>query len=95
MELQYRSRNNDLGHYFPTSQELMNSMPDAEASAQAARNISRQIAAPCTPHSLNNEEIRQTMAMVEEEAAIRNEELIQMHTGLNEQRVARLLGLLD
>lgn len=97
MELQYRIRNNDLGHYFPTFQERMNSTPapDAGLAAQTAMNIPARDNVAGTPHTLNNEEIRQAMAMVEEEAAIRNEELIQMHSGLNEQRVARLLGLLE
>ena len=29
------------------------------------------------------------------DAALQSQELIQVHSGLNEQRVARLLGLLD
>lgn len=91
METKYRFRNNDLGHSFPTSQERASSL----SAAQAAPKIAPQPAIARTPHTLNNEELRQTMAMVEEEAASRNAELIQLHSGLNEQRVARLLGLLD
>ena len=44
---------------------------------------------------LNNEEMTQALAQVEEEAAQHSQELMQAHSGLNEQRVARLLGLLD
>lgn len=89
MELQFRSRNHDIGAYFPTRQERMN------AAASAAPALDHSAAKPKTPHYPTNEEIRQTLAQVEEEATRQNEELIQMHSGLNEQRVARLLGLLD
>ena len=91
METKYRFRNNDLGPSFPTSQERASSM----MSAQAAPKLSPISPMSRTPHTLNSEELRQTMAMVEEEAASRNAELIQMHSGLNAQRVARLLDLLD
>ena len=44
---------------------------------------------------LNSDEMRQALAQVEQEAVQHSQDLIQVHTGLNEQRVARLLGLLD
>lgn len=50
---------------------------------------------PLTPHFPSNDEINMTLAQVEEEALQQSNELIQLHSGLNEQRVARLLGLLD
>lgn len=94
MSFQFRSRNHDMGAYFPTQQERMNTM-HANQSSCAAPNLRPQAKANMTPHIPTNEEIVATMAQVEQEAAIRSEELLQVHSGLNEQRVARLLGLLD
>lgn len=93
MELQFRSRNNDLGSYFPTFQERVNSMLPAQSSEAPAEAV--ETVKPETPHFLTNEEVSQTLAQVEAEAAQQSQELIQLHSGLNEQRVARLLGLLD
>lgn len=96
MELQFRSRNHDMGALFPTFQERVNSMlPVSEANASAAPALEPKDASLETPHYPTNEEVAQTLAQVEREAEQRSDELIQMHSGLNEQRVARLLGLLD
>ena len=94
MELQFRSRNHDLGSYFPTFQERVNSMLPAQSSSEVAAEAIERVK-PEAPHFLTNEEVSQTLAQVEAEAAQQSEELIQIHSGLNEQRVARLLGLLD
>lgn len=109
MELEFRFRNNDLGPVFPTFQERVNSMlpanraetaPAAPASpasddpGTAAAPVLEQ-SVPSTPHMLNSEEMQQALAQVEQEAIQHSQELIQVHSGLNEQRVARLLGLLD
>ena len=109
MELEFRFRNNDLGPVFPTFQERVNAMlpanraesaPSApgapsgdEAGTAAAPELEQNV--PGTPHMLNSDEMRQALAQVEQEAAQHSQELIQVHSGLNEQRVARLLGLLD
>lgn len=109
MELEFRFRNNDMGPIFPTFQERVNTMlpvnraeaaPAAPAQpeggafeASAAPALERSL--PGTPHMLNSEEMRQALAQVEAEAEQHSQELIQAHSGLNEQRVARLLGLLD
>ncbi len=95
MELQFTSRNNDLGVIFPTFQERVNAMLPAQAACNAAPELEPQSRELMSPHFPNNDEVRETIARVEAEAAQQNEELIQMHSGLNEQRVARLLGLLD
>ncbi|MEE0814804.1 MAG: pseudouridine synthase [Desulfovibrio fairfieldensis] len=103
MELEFRFRNNDLGPHFPTFQERVNAMLPARPaepegiSAEAAAPVlpTLEKSAPLTPHMPNSEEVRQTLAQVEEEAVLQSRELIQAHSGLNEQRVARLLGLLD
>ena len=103
MELEFRFRNNDLGPYFPTFQERVNTMLPARpaetagAAAEAAAPVlpSPEECAPVTPHLPGMEEVSQTLARVEEKAALQSQELIQVHSGLNEQRVARLLGLLD
>lgn len=100
MELQFRSRNHDLGAFFPTFQERVNTMLPAENRAAAAASSAAPVLdtvekAAITPHYPNTEEVRMTLARVEEEAALQSEELVQAHSGLNEQRVARLLGLLD
>lgn len=94
MDIQFRSRNNDMGAYFPTFQERVNSMLPAEGTAAAPELQSRDKAG-MTPHTPSNEEIMETLAQVEQQAMAQSEELIQAHSGLNEQRVARLLGLLD
>ena len=94
MELQFRSRNHDMGAFVPTFQERVNSMLPAEATS-AAPELEIKSKAGMTPHIPTNDEIQQTLAEVEREAAQQSDELIQIHSGLNEQRVARLLGLLD
>ena len=105
MELEFRFRNNDLGPVFPTFQERVNAMlpvnraestpapADDEAGTSAAPVLEQTV--PGTPHMLNSDEMRQALAQVEQEAVQHSQDLIQVHTGLNEQRVARLLGLLD
>ena len=94
MEIQFRSRNHDMGAIFPTFQERVNSMlPAGESHTAAAPVLEEQ--AVITPHMPTNEEIQQTIAQVEQEATRQSDELIQMHSGLNAQRVARLLDLLD
>ncbi|WP_022655048.1 hypothetical protein [uncultured Desulfovibrio sp.] len=100
MELEFRFRNNDLGPYFPTFQERINTMlpvRPAETAAEAAAPVlpSPEECPPVTPHLPGMEEVSQTLAQVEEKAVLQSQELIQVHSGLNEQRVARLLGLLD
>lgn len=100
MELEFRFRNNDLGPLFPTFQERVNAMlpvarPEQHAEAASSAAPALEESVPGTPHILNNEEVQQTLAQVEEEAVQQSRELIEVHSGLNEQRVARLLGLLD
>ncbi len=95
MELQFLSRNHDIGAYFPTFQERVNSMLPAQQAASAAPALEPEDSPAMTPHLPTNEEVQQTLAQVEQEAAQQSDELIQLHSGLNEQRVARLLGLLD
>ena len=100
MELQFRSRNHDLGAFFPTFQERVNTMLPAEnraavAAGSAAPALDAVEQAPVTPHYPTSDEVQMTLARVEEEAVHQSEELVQAHSGLNEQRVARLLGLLD
>ena len=98
MELEFRFRNNDMGPLFPTFQERVNAMlPAQKAEAAAATSAAHELEPPVTetPHMLNNEEMTQALAQVEDEAAQHSQEMMQAHSGLNEQRVARLLGLLD
>jgi len=96
VELEFRFRNNDMGPLFPTFQERVNAMlPASHADAASSAAPSLETPAAETPHMLNNEEMTQALAQVEEEAAQHSQEMLQAHSGLNEQRVARLLGLLD
>ena len=96
MDIQFRSRNHDMGAFFPTFQERVNTMlPADNTAASAAPVIEQELVQPMTPHFPTNEEVMNTIAQVERDAVAQNEELIQVHSGLNEQRVARLLGLLD
>lgn len=94
MEIQFRNRNQDMGICFPTFQERVNSMLPA-GTAEAAPQLAPVDKSSITPHYPTNDEIARTMAEVEEMAAQESQELAQLHSGLNEQRVARLLGLLD
>ncbi|MDE5879106.1 MAG: pseudouridine synthase [Desulfovibrio sp.] len=100
MELQFRSRNHDLGAFFPTFQERVNTMLPAENRAAAPASSAAPVldtaeAMPVTPHYPTSDEVQMTLARVEEEAVLQSEELVQAHSGLNEHSVARLLGLLD
>lgn len=99
MELQFRSRNHDLGAFVPTFQERVNTMLPvgygAAAASSAAPVLDDMEEMSVTPRYLDNEEVQQTLARMEEEALLQSEELVQVHAGLNEERVARLLGLLD
>lgn len=94
MDIQFLSRNNDMGAYLPTFQERVNSMLPAQGAA-AAPELESLDKVGMTPHMPSEEEVAATLAQVEEQAAAKSQELIQAHSGLNEQRVARLLGLLD
>lgn len=95
MELQFRSRNHDLGAFVPTFQERVNSMLPAREAASAAPALDKMDLPAETPHLPDSDEIRMTLEQVERQAAQQSQELINIHSGLNEQRVARLLGLLD
>ncbi|MDO5483925.1 MAG: pseudouridine synthase [Desulfovibrionaceae bacterium] len=100
MELEFRYRNNDMGAYIPTFQERVNTMLPAPRSEHREMNAAPALDSAVenlsvTPRMPNLDEVRQTMAQVEEEALQQSQELMQLHSGLNEQRVARLLGLLD
>lgn len=95
MEFQFRSRNHDMGNFFPTFQERVNNMLPVEQATTAAPELHTSYKQGMTPHYPNEDEVSQTLAQVEQEAIQKSEDLIQMHSGLNEERVARLLGLLD
>ncbi len=95
METQFISRNHDMGMVFPTFQERVNSMLPVDSNAQAAPVLDNNPKKGMSPHYPTQEEITETLAEVEREATEQGEELLQMHSGLNEQKVARLLGLLD
>ncbi len=79
MDLRMMSRNNDPGMCMPTG--------------QTARELSPQ-KGPVTPHLPNSEEVEQTLSMMEAEAAKHNLELLRIHSGLNRERINRLLDLL-
>ncbi|SDF18084.1 pseudouridine synthase [Desulfovibrio legallii] len=100
MELQFRVRNNDLGPLFPTFQERVNAMlpvnrAEPVGSGANAAAPALEPATPETPHTLNNEELRAALAQVESQAQEHSRELAEVHSGLNAQRVARLLDLLE
>ena len=98
MEMEFRSRNNDFGVCVPTVQERKNSMLAAKnavggeaASAATELSFSHR---PTTPHMLSSDEVEQTLTLMETEASQHNEELLHIHTGLDKERVARLLAML-
>ena len=87
MDLHVFPRNNDLGPQMPTFRERLNGMMPAPALDTAPRSV--------TPHMLNNEEMEEALHQVELQTAQQGRDALAAHAGLNEQRVARLLGLLD
>jgi hypothetical protein len=94
MDLEIRFRNNDLAPQFPTFQERVNAMlPTPQGLTAAAPALSEQL--PTTPRSLNVEEAAEALAQVESNALQQGESLLEVHAGLNAQRVAKLLGLLE
>jgi hypothetical protein len=102
MNMELRVRNHDMGFFSPTFQERLNTtLPTAETSVAPDERGNAALAAalteraPATPRYLNNEEVQATLSRMEEEARLQNLNIVEVHSGLNEQRVARLLGLLD
>ncbi|MCR5813426.1 MAG: pseudouridine synthase [Desulfovibrio sp.] len=98
MEFQHIARNHDLGACLPTFQERVNStmLPVTEQRldqtdvAPALYQSSR----PQTPHLPSASEVEQTLSMMENEAHGNNQQLLKIHSGLNRERVERLLDLL-
>jgi hypothetical protein len=102
MDMELRVRNHDIGLFFPTFQERINStLPVAGGIAEVGLSAGTSAAPaledvpPGTPHCLSNEEAQGALLHMEEEAGRRNVDIVQVHSGLNELRVARLLGLLE
>ena len=96
MDLHIFPRNNDLGPQMPTFRERLNGMMSAPAEqSNAAPALDTTPSRPVTPHMLNNEEMEEALHQVELQTAQQGQEALAAHAGLNEQRVARLLGLLD
>ena len=94
MDLHIFPRNNDLGPPMPTFRERLNGMSPAAAERSSAAPA-LDTARPVTPHMLNNEEMEEALHQVEMQTAQQGRDALSAHAGLNEQRVARLLGLLD
>ena len=101
MDMELRVRNHDIGLFLPTFQERINgTLPvtdstTARADADACAAAALEERTPATPHYPNNEEIRTTLSRMEDEARQQSMEIVEIHSGLNELRVARLLGLLE
>jgi hypothetical protein len=95
MELEFSFRNNTRGPLFATFQERVNAMLPAQHAQEAASSAAPELqeSPPVTPHILNEEEVQGTLSLMETEARQRNEDIIQVHSGLDAQRVAKLLGL--
>ncbi|MDR1857083.1 MAG: pseudouridine synthase [Desulfovibrio sp.] len=92
MDFEIRFRNNDLAPQFPTFQERVNAMlPTQQAKPATAAQTQRASA----PGPMDPEDAAQTLAQVEASATQQGEDMLQVHSGLNAQRVARLLGLLE
>ena len=95
MEMEFRRRNNDVGPCVPTFQERVNTMLPASETATSAAKALAPDKTLMTPHMPNSDEVRETMRIMEEEAERQSMEIVEMHSGLNELRVQRLLGLLQ
>ncbi|MBQ7606774.1 MAG: pseudouridine synthase [Desulfovibrionaceae bacterium] len=90
MELRTMFRNNDPGMCMPTGR---GSDAGSSGNAQEAQELTVK-RGPVTPHLPNSEEVEQTLSMMEAEAAKHNVELLRIHSGLNRERINRLLDLL-
>lgn len=95
MEMEFRRRNNDVGPCVPTFQERVNTMLPANGAATATAEALAPSKTMMTPHMPNSDEVRETLRIMEEEAERQSVEIVEMHSGLNELRVQRLLGLLQ
>ena len=95
MDLHVFPRNNDLGPQMPTFRERLNGMMPAPAEQSSAAPALDTASRSVTPHMLNNEEMEEALHQVELQTAQQGRDALAAHAGLNEQRVARLLGLLD
>ncbi|MBQ7618269.1 MAG: pseudouridine synthase [Desulfovibrio sp.] len=95
MDLDFIPRNNDLGACVPSSQERVNTAKNLGESqlTQTAKAL-QVLKHPVTPHLPNSDEVEQTLSQMETEAEQQNEKLLRIHTGLNKERVSRLLDLL-
>ncbi|MDR2820558.1 MAG: pseudouridine synthase [Desulfovibrio sp.] len=95
MELEFSFRNNTRGPLFPTFQERVNAMLPTQRAQEAASSAAPELqgSTPATPHILNEEEVQGALSLMETEARQQHQDIIQVHSGLDAQRVARLLGL--
>ena len=90
MQMEFRSRNNDLGIIIPSTQERANTEVQEDGSVALAR-VQRR--GPITPHMPNSQEVEETLTEMEHEAEQQNVQLLRMHA-LDKARVSRLLSLL-
>ncbi|MDR3358507.1 MAG: pseudouridine synthase [Desulfovibrio sp.] len=97
MDMELRIRNHDIGLFSPTFQERINgTLPVAESpTTDACAAPALEEHAPATPRYLDNEEVRATLSRIEEDSRRQSMKIVEIHSGLNELRVARLLGLLE
>lgn len=95
MDLHIFPRNNDLGPQMPTFRERLNGMMPAATEQKINAAPALETPRPASPHLMNNEEMEEALHQVEVQTAQQGQEALAAHAGLNEQRVARLLGLLD
>jgi hypothetical protein len=102
MDMELRVRNHDIGLFSPTFQERINgtlpvteSLTNVRTAADTCAAPALEELAPATPRCLNNEEVRATLSRMEKETPRQSMEIVEIHSGLNELRVARLLGLLE
>ncbi|MBQ7456839.1 MAG: pseudouridine synthase [Desulfovibrio sp.] len=89
MKLVTMPRNNDLGTCISTVHEQANALHETVAA-----QVLPEAKGPVTPHLPNSQEVEQTLSMMEAEAEKHNMELLRIHSGLNRERIARLLDLL-
>ncbi|MCR4665983.1 MAG: pseudouridine synthase [Desulfovibrio sp.] len=96
MQLNVFPRNNDFGASVQTFQERVNGMLPVENDIRVASSAAEAYSMPRRPdpHYLTSSEVEQVLTMVEKEAQEQNEALLRIHSGLNRDRVQRLLELL-
>ncbi len=91
-----RQYNNDILSHFATFQAKLQEKRDSMSAIGAASSAAVALSStPPSPTSLDDSEAAQAVAMIADEVQAAPVSMSAVHSGLDPNRVARLLGLLD